>query len=340
MILADKIAILRKRNGWSQEELADQLGVSRQSVSKWEAASSIPDLNKILKMSQIFGVTTDYLLKDDMEELPVPDLKIKEKEEFSFDVENENPVRKVSMEEADTFMKKSESASKMICIGVAACICSPIPLIFLAGWLEVPGSRLTEQSSAAIGLLLLFLIIAAAVVDFIITGLQLSRYDYLEKELIDLEYGVYSVVKEKDENFSSRFAIGIAIGVMLIIVGIIPLVTAGAMEAPDHILVSCVCLMLAMIAAGVFLFIRVGMVKDSYQKLMQSGDYTRSRKKAAKKLDAIGGIYWTTVTAIYLAISFISFRWDRTWIIWPVAGVLYAAVVIFFEAREKNRLKQ
>ena len=47
MILADKIAELRKKNGWSQEELAGQLGVSRQSVSKWESAASIPDLDKI-----------------------------------------------------------------------------------------------------------------------------------------------------------------------------------------------------------------------------------------------------------------------------------------------------
>lgn len=67
MILADKIADLRKKNGWSQEELANQLGVSRQAVSKWESASSIPDLDKIVKMSLIFGVSTDYLLKDSIE---------------------------------------------------------------------------------------------------------------------------------------------------------------------------------------------------------------------------------------------------------------------------------
>ena len=340
MILADKIMTLRKRNGWSQEDLADQLGVSRQSVSKWEAASSIPDLNKILKMSQLFGVTTDYLLKDDMEEIPFTDPQQPEKEEYSSDTANENPVRKVSMEEADTYMKKAESASKMIGIGVAACICSPIPLIFLGGWMEAPGSHLTEQTASAIGLILLFLIVAAAVVDFIITGIQLSRYDYLEKEAIDLEYGVYSVVKEKDDHFSGRYAIGIAIGVMLIIVGIIPLITAGALEAPDHILVSCVCLLLAMIAAGVFLFIRVGMVKESYQKLMQSGDYSRSKKRTAKKMEPVAGIYWTVITAIYLAISFYTFRWDRTWIIWPVAGVLYAAIAIFVEAQMKRKSNQ
>ena len=62
MILADKIIDLRKKNGWSQEELAEKLQVTRQSISKWEGAQSTPDLNKILAMSQLFGVTTDYLL--------------------------------------------------------------------------------------------------------------------------------------------------------------------------------------------------------------------------------------------------------------------------------------
>ena len=66
MILADKIITLRKKNGWSQEELAEKVGVSRQAISKWESAQSVPDLDKILRMSEIFGVTTDFLLKDTM----------------------------------------------------------------------------------------------------------------------------------------------------------------------------------------------------------------------------------------------------------------------------------
>ena len=58
---------LRKQRGWSQEELAQQLSVSRQSVSKWESGASVPDLDKILKMSEIFDVSTDALLKEEMD---------------------------------------------------------------------------------------------------------------------------------------------------------------------------------------------------------------------------------------------------------------------------------
>ena len=63
MILVEKIIKLRKQNGWFQEDLAMQLNVSRQSVSKWESTASIPDLDKIVKLSEIFGVSTDYLLE-------------------------------------------------------------------------------------------------------------------------------------------------------------------------------------------------------------------------------------------------------------------------------------
>ena len=63
MTIADRIQNLRKTRGISQEELADRIGVSRQAVSKWESQQSTPDVEKIILLSEYFGVTTDYLLK-------------------------------------------------------------------------------------------------------------------------------------------------------------------------------------------------------------------------------------------------------------------------------------
>ena len=63
MNIADRIQNLRKSKGISQEELADKIGVSRQAVSKWESEQSIPDLDKVIVMSDFFEVTTDYILK-------------------------------------------------------------------------------------------------------------------------------------------------------------------------------------------------------------------------------------------------------------------------------------
>ena len=66
MILADKITDLRKKNGWSQEDLAEKMGVSRQSISKWESAQSVPDMGRIVRLSEVFSVRTDYVLKYDV----------------------------------------------------------------------------------------------------------------------------------------------------------------------------------------------------------------------------------------------------------------------------------
>ena len=67
MKLPDKIITLRKSNGWSQEDFAEKLNVSRQAISRWENGTALPDAQNVLQISKLFNVTTDYLLNDDYE---------------------------------------------------------------------------------------------------------------------------------------------------------------------------------------------------------------------------------------------------------------------------------
>ena len=117
MILAEKIMEERKKNGWSQEELAEKLSVSRQAVSKWESAQSIPDLQRVIQLSEIFGVNTDYLLKDECE-TPQP-IEGVEPSDKDF------PLKKVSVEDANDFMEVRKKNAPKIAAAVAACIVSP-----------------------------------------------------------------------------------------------------------------------------------------------------------------------------------------------------------------------
>ena len=167
MILADKIIALRKKAGWSQEELAEKLGVTRQSVSKWEGAQSIPDMEKLLTLSRIFGVSTDTLLKDELdlaEGAPV--------QESGAEKEG---VRRVTMEEAHDYLEKRRHASTRIALATFLCILSPAPLIFLAGLSESTG--LSENGATGAGLCLLLLMLTGAVVLFqrCGAGIRLSR---------------------------------------------------------------------------------------------------------------------------------------------------------------------
>ena len=160
MILANKIIALRKKAGWSQEDLADQLGVSRQSVSKWEGAQSIPDMDKIVQMSRIFGVSTDYLLKDELcDEDPIVSVS-----------EEGRDVRRVSMEEASNYLSLRRRMAPRMAIATFLCVLSPVLLMMLAALSEVPDSGVSENLASAIGLCTMFGFVAVSVGLFISCG--------------------------------------------------------------------------------------------------------------------------------------------------------------------------
>ena len=331
MILAEKIMEERKKNGWSQEELAEKLSVSRQAVSKWESAQSIPDLQRVIQLSEIFGVSTDYLLKDECE-TPQP-IEGVEPSDKDF------PLKKVSVEDANDFMEVRKKNAPKIAAAVAACIVSPSVLIFLAGLSEAQIGNISEGVAASVGLVCLLGFVAAAVFTFIFCGMQTKRFEFLENECFETAYGVEGLAKEKLKNYEGTFTRGIAVGVVLCIVAAIPLLVAACMDAPDAVCTSFVSLLLILVACGVYMIIRVGMIKGSYDILLQEGDYTISEKKLKKKSDAFSGAYWCIATAIYLGWSFWTMRWDFTWIIWPVAGVLFAAVSGIFRAVMQNEIR-
>lgn len=312
MILADKIIQLRKKAGWSQEELAEQLGVSRQSVSKWEGAQSIPDLNKLLAMSQLFGVTMDYLVKDELEaEEPV----------FLEETVPSAPIRRVTMAEANEFLALRRKASRKIALGVMLCILSPVVLILLDG-LSAYGP-ITEDLAAGLGLGVLLAMVAAAVAIFITTGMKADPYQFLEKEPIETEYGVDGMVKELKKNYGDTYTRKNVMGAVLCILAVVPLVSVSvATQNPLHSVLG-VCFLLVLVSVGVYQFISGGVIWESFQKLLQEGDYTPDAKRVNKN---IGSIYWPVVLAVYLGYSFISGGWTHSWILWPVAGILWAAI--------------
>ena len=326
MILADKIIDLRKKSGWSQEELAEKLDVSRQSISKWEGAQSVPDMARIIRLSEVFGVSTDYLLKDELEPAAPAALP-----------DTGSPVRTVGMEEAVAFLEMKLLNAGRVALGVMMCVLSPVLLILLAGGQDAGKLALTEEQAAGVGLVVFFLMIGGAVALFVTSGLRSSRFEHLEKEPIDTLYGVSGMVRERREQFRPVFARQLTVGIVLCVLSMLPigvcLLFCGESEFP-YIVATCV--MLAVIAAGVLLIVRAAIVWGGFQILLEEGDYTREAKADVDIHANFGKVYWLLVTAGYLAVSFLTNAWDRTWIIWPVAGVAYGAAFVIAKALKRR----
>ena len=320
MILADKIINLRKKNGWSQEELAEKLGVTRQSISKYEGAQSIPDLDKILKLSEIFGVTTDYLIKDELEEEEYAASQMQENES-----ESDRSVHKVTMEMANEYLQIIDWTAGKTAFATMLCILSPIVLLMLGAMSEMPDYHISENAAAGIGICVLIVLIAIAVTIFILCGMKTKKYEFMEKEDIETVYGVSGMVKEKRDAYHSMYVTQLVIGIACCICSVIPLFGTLAVSESDFYMVSAVCMLLALVAIGTYFIVRSAAKMNAMNQLLEEEDYTRQKKHENKKMSGPVTVYWLIATAIYLAWSFTTNDWDRTWIIWPVVGVLFPA---------------
>lgn len=322
MIFADKLIELRKKNGWSQEELAEKLSVTRQSVSKWEGAQSIPELSKILQMAQMFGVTTDYLLRDEIEAI-----ECTEAEEW-----DRPALRRVSMEEADAFLRVKRETGKWIAFAVALCILSPVCLILLAAVSETQLLPVSENMAAGLGMVILLVLVALAVAIFISCGAKTRAYEFLETELFETEYGVTGMVRERQKQYRDTYTRHNIFGVCGCILAVVPLFAGIVFSEDEFFLCAMMCLMLVLFSVSVAGLILGGIPWASMEKLLEEGDYTREKKKENARLRNVSVVYWMLVTALFLGLGFAAGDTKETWrmcsAVWPVAGVLYMPVRI------------
>ena len=165
-------------------------------------------------MSNIFEVSTDYLLKDSIEE------ERENKEILEGDIvevrAEEEKIQMISMETANVYLSLLQNTSSKIALGVLLCILSPIMLIGLTGWSDhETGAFLSGEAAVSIGMTVLLLMVAVAVAIFIIYGRKMETYDFLEKEPIELAYGVKGLVEKEKFRYESTHSRKLVLGIVL-----------------------------------------------------------------------------------------------------------------------------
>lgn len=330
MILADKIMTLRKKAGWSQEELAARLNISRQSVSKWEGAQSIPDMDKVVQMSRLFGVTTDFLLKDELEI----------EEHTQSEPMDEPPLRRVTMEEASAYLALRRAAAPKMALATFLCIISPVALLILAAMSEMSRFGISENAASGIGLCVLLVLVAIGVALFLTCSARVRDFAFLEEEPFETEYGVSGMVKERMQDFANTYSRLNITGTVLCILSAVPLFVSMCIETADVVYVAAVCLLLIIAGIGCVAFTYGGTIHASMERLLEEGGYTRQQKSRRGVKGAISTIYWLLVTAIFMWYTFGpsgNGQARYSWFIWAIAGVLYAAVMLVVNLIQRSR---
>ena len=241
--------------------------------------------------------------------------------------ESETPRRNVGIDEVKGFIENRRKKALLLALGVFFCIVSvACPILF--------GERY-----GAVSVLLMFVCIALGVGFIIYSSYVDSNWRFLKTELCRIDMATADYVKEKLRSFEPVRALCVTIGVILFIICWVPnmFYVSGSYFAPA--------LMFVLIGLGVLLIIYSSKIRSGYEILMQlndvntiSGTYINQNVKPVryknKTAQTIVEIYWSAATCLYLILSFLTFRWDLTWIIWLVAGIMHRAIVINCRADE------
>ena len=330
MTFSEKISALRKQKGWSQEELAEKLMVTRQAVSKWESAQSMPDLDKLVQLSEALGVSTDYLLKDEQaQSAPVPAT-----------AEQTVKPRHVTQEEAKRFLQLQMAAIPKTTLGVALCVWSPIALIGLPVLRSTLNWGFPEEICSGIGLCVLLVMVAAGVALLLTASGKLREFEYLEREPIETDNGAREQALHMQREMASFCTRQNTIGVVLCILSVLPLFALMCVPGvPDGYYSLAVCALLLLVGIACLLLVRTGSMRGAVDKLLEQGDYTRENKAKSRFVGAVSAAYWLVVTAAFLFYTFGpngNGQTQYSWFIWAIAGVLYGALMAALSVYRKK----
>ena len=330
MTFSEKISALRKQKGWSQEELAEKLMVTRQAVSKWESAQSMPDLDKLVQLSEALGVSTDYLLKDEQaQSAPVPAT-----------AEQTVKPRRVTQEEARRYLQLQTAAIPKTTLGVALCVCSPIALIGLPVLRSTLNWGFPEEICSGIGLCVLLVMVAAGVALLLTASGKLREFEYLEREPIETDNGTREQALFMQREVLPICAKRNTIGVVLCILSVLPLFALMCVPGvPDGYYSLAVCALLLLVGIACLLLVRMGSMRGAVDKLLEQGDYTRENKAKSRFVGAVSAAYWLVVTATFLFYTFGpngNGQPQYSWFIWAIAGVLYGALMAALSVYRKK----
>lgn len=261
--------------------------------------------------------------------------------------------RILALNQAKEYVAYKLKYCRLIAAGVMLCIMAASWTIFFDALGERTGN---EDILEAVGITLMFLMIAAAVILFVVSGSSEKGWEWVEKKRFVSDFATLAYVKEQKKEYRSQYAVYMSIGITLCILSVIPSVLMDSFHIGFLEDLSGG-ILLIMVGIGVFFIVMSNMIMDTYENLIKqnnkgiispdrNGAHAEYSDAAQGEVNNAGEFYggdeikkdesqgiqeffWPAISCIYLCWSFLTFRWNVTWIIWPIAAAINAVFKSF-----------
>lgn len=286
MQFSENLQFLRKKNNMTQEQLAEHLQVSRQAVSKWEAAQSYPEMENLLELCSLFSCDLDMLVRGDVEKDMVEDTAQYDRFYNQFSVAVAGGVA-------------------LIILGLA---------VFL--WME--------EGSETRAYLCFLPCLTVSLFLFVLFGIRKEYFEKQHPQVVDF------YTDAQKQQFGQRFAIAIASGVTLLILGVLLMQFLELHVSEDRASAG----FLLLVAAASWIFIYFGLQREKYDVAGYNQRHRQDASIAAKKTETICAVIMLAATAVFLAIGVLWNSWSPAWVVFPVGGIACAIVSTVLKSRQ------
>lgn len=307
MSLGENLQFLRKRDSITQEQLAEKLDVSRQSVSKWESDTSYPEMDKLIQLCQIFHCTIDELVQGN-----IRDIHVESKTDYD--------------DHMNQFSKAISLAIGMILLGISVMFFTYGMNYFLGG---------TEIIKEDLATLIFFIFLTVSVAIMIVTSIQHSHF--IEKTpFVDHFY-----TTDEIDAYNKRFSVLIASGVTIILIGVIILFGSETIypeidsdEYLESILTS---VFMLFIAVSVTIIVYASLIKSKYNidQYNLSHDKDSDTYKKNKLTGTVNACIMLICTIIYLIFGFKYYQWGMPYVlVYAIGGICCGITSIIIDYKK------
>lgn len=248
----------------------------------------------------------------------------------------------LSLEEAKDFLKDMLTRSYLIALGVMLCIISPVPAVFFTAKGINSESDIAVVKGSMLGGMFLFLLVAVGVAVLIFANVMKHKWQQIEHNAVGIDFQVMDYAKKQYESIRGSHALCLSLGCMLCILSFIPSMVIDTIFSNVFWYEFSGGIMLILVAVGVYLMVFTGNRNKGYQRLFALNakgtmgnthvpESAKGTEYSSEKVTVIMSVYWQTVTCLYLCVSFLTFDWRFTWVIWPVAALIHSIIKINFE---------
>ncbi len=248
--------------------------------------------------------------------------------------------RMLLLDEVRDYLHFGSIRSFAVALGVALCILSIIGPIAADEFL---------RDNSPLGILWMFFFIIFAVGLFVVMGVVGKTWEYIEKDPCSIDFATSAFVENEKSRFNMSYTIQLTIGIILCCICWMPAAVMDGFSGTGFLVrradtLSAI-MLFTIVALGVFLIVHAGIMRGCYNTVLKvndrktmSGSYVKSEERYKDpRMDTFMELYWPTVKSIYLIWSFLTFKWWKTWIIWPVAGILRRIIVSTYDRKGEVR---